>query len=264
MFINNYKKSLLMENWTVLLEWQNLLFCLSILLFILLIGSVCIGGGDSGDADADIDADADMDVDAHSGNLITDVDLHPHIDATDGNHIDSDLHDIHDAHGGHNHGDDMGVVWKCLSILGIGKIPLILLLSFWILFFGVIGLFFNFIIWDFKTLSVFVALGGSLFLTSSLAQAWKKFMPKPKSYVASPRDWIGMDATVKLKVGREFGYAYLQDQFGYPQNVVVVLDPSVLSEIESIDEGNQITLLRYDSKNQKFTCKLKKQENELS
>ncbi|MDR3169078.1 MAG: YqiJ family protein [Candidatus Peribacteria bacterium] len=245
-----------------LLQWQNLLFCLSLLVSMLLIFAVCAGGG-NGDADADIDTEVDMnaeaDVEVHGGNILTDVDIsHPHVDTAD--EVPHDIHDFHDVHGDHG---DVGVVWKSLSLLGIGKMPLMLILFFWTLFFGGIGLMLNFIVWKLLTVSVFVALGGSIFLTSFLAQMWRKLMPKPKSYVSSPKDWVGLDAIADQTIDSEFGYAYVYDQFGNRHGVIVVLDPSILTGTSFIAKGSQILLLSYNPDLKRFTCRLNEQENKI-
>jgi len=238
-----------METLKVLLEPPNLIFCLSLLIALMLLCAVLISGGDTDTGDAEADIDTDVDVGADIG---TEVEINA--EAADTSHS---VYDVPVPH--HDHGD-ANLIGKTVSLLGIGKMPVMMVLFSWTLFFGGIGLLLNLVVWNLWTVSIFIALGGSICITSFFAQMWKKFMPKPRSYATSPKNWIGLDATVDLKVDRTFGTAYFYDQNGVFQQITVVLDSSVDQNITALKGGDTITLLKYDSEEKRFTCQPKKQE----
>src|SRR5687768_832975 len=128
---------------------HNLIFLLPLLLALLYIGVYAISGITFGDPDVghgDFDADADAHLDA-DGNIETDVDADAHIDA-DAEvdvHADVDAHgDVHadaDSESGHHPAVEPGsVLASFLSMLGVGKVPLSILLMVMFLSWGIFGL----------------------------------------------------------------------------------------------------------------------------
>lgn len=207
-----------------LLQWWNLIFLLpavAALLYLLLmaLGAAPTEGHDAGfDLHADIDGEVDLDVDGDA-------------------HVETG-----EAHG---NGDPVPSV---LSLIGVGRIPLsLVLMSFAFLwgFFGWAGnLAFGTIlpapglfIWP----SLLLALVAATVLTRSLAAGLGRLMPATESYGAGAQELVGRMADVRYPLTESSGTVQLYDRFGSLHEVAA----RVLPGETAIPAGAKVVLWRY-------------------
>lgn len=172
-----------------ILQWHNLIFYVSILLGLVFVFFSVSGVGLETDADIDHDFNLDQDLD----------------------------HDIHAIHGGLKvelDGNE-GFFLKVLSLFGVGKCPLSIVLFTAFLLFGIAGLTLNtFIPPMFRVLSVICALFVAITGTRLLASTISKFMPQTETYNIVPQHFIGRRGRVVIAVSDVFGQIHVTDQYG--------------------------------------------------
>lgn len=210
------------------LSWWNLIFVLpavGALLYLLLLASGAVAG-DTGDVDADLDADLDVDFDA------------------------GDFHGIeHVLGGGAPESESSGGLPHVLSLVGIGRAPLSLLLISFCLLWGLLGWVGNSVftavavspavfIWP----SLALALVGSLVLTRLLAGGLHRLLPATETYAVSNRQLVGRLASVRFGVSASAGSAQLYDDRGRLHEVPV----RVLPGEAPIPAQSNVVLWRYD------------------
>ena len=128
--------------------WYNLIFIVPFLLALLYVGVYAVSGLTFGDADVDHDIDADADAhfetDAHvDADADADADGHLETDA----HIDADADthvEVHGEAGTVAHGS---VLAGMMSLLGVGRVPLSILLMVLLITWGVIGFVTNYVLY---------------------------------------------------------------------------------------------------------------------
>lgn len=207
-----------------IVAWWNLIFllpALAALLYLLLLATGTVAG-DTGDADVDLDLDADVDA--------------------------GEFHGIEHAVGADS-AQPSGMA-HVLSLVGIGRAPLSLLLISFSFLWGLIGwlangVFRTFIdspaifIWP----SVALALVGAIFFTRLLANGLHRFLPATETYAISNRQLVGRLASVRLAVSERNGTAQLYDDQGRLHEVPV----RVLPGEDPIPAQSTVILWRYDA-----------------
>ena len=169
-----------------MLPWPYVVFALPILLAMVLgAGSI---SGLFGDADVDADIDVDLDIDI-------DVD----VDA------DADADAESEAHG-------PNPALSFLTLFGFGKAPLSVLLSAFLLGFGVIG----FALFPFagQWMALAGASVGAPLFTALVGRFFARFLPSSETYVVGRADMIGCVGTVQVRVDDGFGVAGVIDGRG--------------------------------------------------
>jgi hypothetical protein len=159
-------KTLMTLSW--LLGWWNLLFIVPFLLALAYLGLYIATGLTFGDPEADVDADADVqpdiDTDAHM-DVQGDVDADTHLNVEGG--VDHDLHAGASANAldskmeavvasgqtehlanDHAPSSSTGAGLSLLSLVGVGRVPLSLLLMVMLLTWGVVGFAVNQLVHD--------------------------------------------------------------------------------------------------------------------
>jgi hypothetical protein len=211
-----------------LLQWWNLIFLLpavAALLYLLLlaIGAIPMEGYD-GDIHAHVDTDIDVHADAH-------LDFHP--DA---------------AHAAHAAGEPF---LGALSLIGVGRVPLSLVLMSVCFLWGFFGWAGNQVfrsllgspalfIWP----SLALALVGSTALTRVLAGGLGRLLPAKESYGASARELVGRIASVRYPLSESRGSVQLYDAFGALHDVPA----RVLPGEAAIPAGERVILWRFDER----------------
>lgn len=227
----------MVELWTFLTAWYNLPFTalLGLSIFVAVLQLSGLGGDDDshGDADADVDADVDGDLD-----------------------LDHDLaHDVdHDVdHGGDaGHGESFSI----LSFIGVGKVPLlvVLLILFssvgllgWLMhgiIQSVLGMFPGFLI--LVTLPV-ATVGGSV-ITSRTARFIGQLIPPLTSTASRAQTLVGMTGTVTSPfVDEKYGMVHLRDRGGTLISLFCTTD-----EVLPIPRGEQVLLVSYDATGKRY------------
>jgi len=209
---------------TELLQWWNLIFVLPFigaLFYILML----ITGAVSADHDAGMD-----------GNVETDADF--------GHDADLD----HDAGLEHVHDLEPGMLTRALSFLGIGRVPLsIIIISFCFLW-GFCGFASNSLLSPILPSAIFVwasmaiAFVVSLSLTRVLANVMTRIMPATETYAVSVEQLVGKWGETITTIDETFGQAHVYDDAGVLHTVQCV----VKSGQKTIPRGSQVILLFFD------------------
>lgn len=228
-----------------LLAWWNLIFELPFLgafLYMLLLATGTVAAGEGGDADVDADVDADADVDH-----------------------DFD-HGIEHSIGGEGHSQSEGsLVSLTLGFLGVGKIPISLLLVSLCTVWGFVGWTANLALGrfiPFPALFVWVSLllagVGSVFFTRYLAKALSRLFARSGTYSVDQDDLIGTEGEACYDVTETFGQAQVQDRFG---NLHLV-DCRIRLGEDTIPKGTAVVLMERRPKDGVFILVTEKQFRE--
>lgn len=207
-----------------LLQWWNLIFVLPFigaLFYILML----VTGAVAADQDAEFNPGVETDV---------------------GIEHDADLD--HAAGWEHGHELDPGLLTRALSFLGIGRVPLsIIVISFCFLwgFWGFAG---NTLLapllpsFMFVWVSIAIAFVVSLSLTRTLANAIARIMPATETYAVSLEQLVGKWGESITSIDETFGQAHVYDDAGVLHTVQCV----VKSGAATIPRGRQVILLFFD------------------
>lgn len=175
-----------------LLTWHSLVFLIPIVLAAaLLVGSAL------GLAEAEADADADADGDAHA-------------------EVDGDADG--DAHADVEH--DAAPEISLIGLLGVGRVPLSLLVTTLLLAFGGIGLVLEYLLAPYLSLGVaaWIALGVASVLapvmTGCSARFIARWVPTTETYVTSAGDLVGCVGVVEIGIDERFGIVRVLDAGG--------------------------------------------------
>ena len=206
-----------------LLHWWNLIFLLPaaaalILLLLLTLGAVP-SEGFPGDVDVHVDTG---------------------LDAPDAGHIASHPEAAHAA------GDPF---LGALSLIGVGRAPLSLVLLSFGLLWGFVGVLANRVFASFIASpavyvwpSMAVALVGAGAVTRVLAMSLGRLMPATESYGAATRELVGRIADVRYPLTETGGAVQLHDAFGALHEVPARVMPGE----PVIPAGTRVILWRYD------------------
>jgi membrane protein implicated in regulation of membrane protease activity len=156
-------------------------------------------------------------------------------------------HDV-DADHDWNHGDG-DLFHGALSLIGVGRVPLSLILMSLLLLWGFFGWLGNQIfgtvlpspslfIWP----SLAVALIGSVAFTRVLARGLGRLMPATESYGAGARELIGRMADVRYPLTETTGTVQIHDQHGSMYEVPARVMPGE----EAIPAGTRVVLWRFN------------------
>jgi hypothetical protein len=153
-----------------------------------------------------------------------------------------------------------------LSLLGIGKVPIMLVFSIFCLIWGVTGVLGNELfplvfhlpglyVWP----SIFCAFVVSYFSTGALAQGISRIMPELETYGTDEACLVGRSARAAYDLGAKPGSAFLVDD---QENRVQVRCRT--HDGSTIPRGAEVLLLEYDRQSRIFTVALMQRETTLS
>lgn len=112
-------------------------------------------------------------------------------------------------------GPDDGIVGKALTLLGLGKCPLSIMMFTASLIFGGTGLLLNvFFAPGAAWISVLGAFGAMVVFTRFVANTVASIIPRTESYGVVPEHFIGMTGKVYLTVSEKFGQIHIHDHHG--------------------------------------------------
>ena len=182
-----------------LLAWQNLIFLTPILIGVFASLAIATGfGGEVGEGNAEAGESVDCD-DASGDSTVGDVTDH---NGTTGNG---------DGHNGHS------MFQQALSLLGVGKVPLSIVIMLSNLSFGIVGITSNVLLGSsgLRLLaSLAIAFGAMILITASCAKMMSRIVPSFESRTVSQRDLLGIQACLILPASPTSGLAHVRDQFG--------------------------------------------------
>jgi hypothetical protein len=194
------------------LRWQWIIFFAPLCLAVLLALSSVIGLGGHGDADAEADHDLGGDTD------------------TD-----------HDA--GHE---------PVLSLIGVGKAPLSVVLLCLLFLWGTLGVAGN-LLWSTQRvlLSLSLAGVGALLGTRALTRLFARLLPSVESYHVVRSELIGREGTALYPISQTAGTARLYDALRNLRQ----LDCRIPEGDAPIGEGERLVVTDYDPARQVFTVR---------
>lgn len=214
------------ELWTFIWGWYNLPFTLSLVVCTFLSVLQFIGWvGDEFDLDGDADADGDMDADADADG--------------DG---DGPFHSF----------------TTLTDFLGVGRVPLTLLLLLFSASFGLIGWLLNMAWLDLAALPASplllivwpVALVLSVLLTSRLGRGVARLLPPLTTTATSKEQLVGRVARViSPQVDDSYGQVRLRDAAGTLITVFAV----TIRDTSPITRDTEVVLLEFDPQRRRYT-----------
>lgn len=221
-----------MEIVDFLFAWYNLIFLLPILTGIVATLAATSGFGmEAGESDGPeteteshasggFDADSDSDSDA-DGDNVPDHAIEAH---SDGNLFE-----------------------RALSLLGVGRVPLSIVITVASLTFGVTGILLNTLllpIWKIPTLIASVSTLGSFIamfvITGGLARWLSKILPSVETYGVSNTGLEGRVGILVLGANTEFGVVHVLDEYHQLHRVQCKTFKGTLSE------GTEVIIIKYE------------------
>jgi membrane protein implicated in regulation of membrane protease activity len=235
-----------------LLAYENFFFVFSLLFgMIFALGSLVGFGHSDSEADADADADADHDMDA-------DHDHDVHHDA--GHVAKGDIAGKPETDRGSNPMDTSpsqhlrSAFMRGLHLLGIGKVPLTVVLTTWCFTFGVAGMISNEILQPilkvgavYGTISLAVATFIAIVLTGRFAVMLNRIMPSNESYAITRRHLVGCEGVLELTTSTAFGRANVRTLNGDLHTV------SCRTAEGELGTGTRVRVTGFDSEANTYT-----------
>ncbi|MFH0982030.1 MAG: hypothetical protein V2A79_10870 [Planctomycetota bacterium] len=212
-----------------LLEWQNLIFLLPIGLGALYLVLMALGAsfGDHGpDVGADLDHGADF---GHGADL--------------GHGVDAD-YGVHPGHVDLHPELQPSILSAFLGFLGIGKVPISILMMSYCFVWGAAGLaavtlYGKESIW----VPIGMAAGAAVLVTRYLAAGLARLVPSVESYYTPERDLVGLKGEVLYEVTESSGVVRVRDE----RNTLHDVSCRVARGTKSIPAGKAAVLLRYSA-----------------
>lgn len=200
-----------------LLAWQNVVFYLPLAVGLLLIFGSVLGLHDH-----------------HAGH-----------DAGAGGH-DGAGHESHDGHD--------SLFARAFALLGVGRVPLTVVLMISSLYFGGLGIICNTFLSSaglapsfYGPISVAVAFVGMVALSGATTRLIQRHFPTSESYPISRQDFAGCSGTLLLPADRSSGYAQVKDREGNVHNI------RCRTMQGALPKGAAILVIEYDEDSKTFT-----------
>ncbi|MBA3272861.1 MAG: DUF1449 family protein [Chthoniobacterales bacterium] len=273
-------------NWV--LGWWNLIYVVPFGLALLYLGLYTLTGMHFGDADADgdmdadahgefeahgdveahadVDADADADLDADA-DVDADADLDAHADVDADSDVDADGHaEVSAASHGASHGDahshaessqqsSTPLFMSMLTLIGVGRAPLGLVLMILLMTWGFIGFATNNAVrpvmprdWMVALASLPIAAIGSMALTGGMARMVARFMPTSETSARKRSELCGNVGEALYEISDTFGMVVVRDS----QHNRFQVPCRVGQGREAIAKGAQVLLVKYDEADESF------------
>ena len=266
-----------------ILGWWNLVFLAPfalalIYLFVYSVTGVTFGDADHDtdfghDVDGDVDADADADVD-HDMEVDHDVDadmdgdvdvdadadadVDADVDAEVDHDIDADADADHDADGEAGHGaggSSTSSIFAAMTWLGIGRVPVSIVLLVLMLSWGVIGFCSNQVLRQriaeparIGFISIAVALVGSALVTRVTTRLVATVLPDGESYAVRRHELLGSVGKAVSAINASFGLVAVHDEHGH----LFQVPARTRGEGIDIAKGASVRLVAYTAKNRTF------------
>jgi len=253
-----------------LLSWWNLIFIVPFFLALVYLGVYTFSGwtlGGDFDADHGVDADHDLAVDHdadvgvdHDADLDHDADVAADADADADGHADAGHHgdghpEIHAEAAHHDASHAVPAHVALMTWLGVGRVPVGLVLMVLLLSWGFIGFITNQLTrpvvpadWMVGLISLPVALFGSGFVTRNVTRFIATYMPLTETSARSRAALIGQVGEAMYEIDRNFGMASVRVHTG-----VFHVPCRVGQDGAPIVKGAPVMLVAYDHERGLFT-----------
>ncbi len=261
-------------NIELLVAWWNLIYTIPFLLAVVYLGIYAVSGLTFGEHDADFDTDADGDINADH-DLDADADLDADHDLDHDLHADADTdHDTdHDAEAedgqtvatqparlGSSTGDqitsfDAPFYLKTLSWLGLGRVPMSIVLMVLMLSWGAIGFIVNRLLEGFLPSGALALVGsiplaglGSAGLTRLVVRGMGRWLPTSETNAEPWEKLVGCAGEALYDIDHGFGLATVRNRRGDLFQVPV----RVYEHKSPLPKGARVLLVDYDSVKKHF------------
>ena len=228
-----------------LLNWWNLIFLLPFALALVYLGlytasGITFGDGDLG-ADGDLDADADADVDH---DLDADHDLDTDHDADADHDADSD----HDAETEGEHESQVSPHLAAITWLGVGRVPVSVLLMVLFLTWGAVGFVINAALERRGAAAALISVPGAavagLLVTHFVAVLIARYLPLYETTARRRHELLGSIGEAVLPIDQRFGMVCVRDDTGD----LYQLPCRMNSEGDPVPKGSKVQLVSYHAK----------------
>ena len=247
-----------------IIGWWNLVFLAPFLLALIYLGVYAASGLTFGDADADAggaDADHDFDADADHDlggdhDLGADHDVDPDAGADADADVDADA-DADAHHAGVQHeSEGHGSLFTALTWLGVGRVPLSIVLMVLFLSWGAIGFSVNVLAndlfpgepWRLVMLSLPAALAGGLAVTGGISKAIVKLIPLNETSARRRHELLGSVGEAIYNIEESSGVIAVRDEHGDLFQVAGRVEPGR----PPIAKGARVRLVAYDAPRKLF------------
>jgi hypothetical protein len=218
-----------------LLDWQYLIFLLPIAfgaLYLLLLASGLSGGTESGDADASVGHDLGVD----------------HGDVAHG-----DIGHAQVEHAGADHEFHPGVFDTVISFLGIGKVPISILMMSYCFVWGTVGMASLTMLGEPSVgKAIGIAVAASVLVTRYLAIGIAKVVPSVETYHTPQSTLVGLGGEVLYAITGTSGIVRVRDVNDNLRDVPC----RVGAGDKSIPAGTKVVLFHYDPAKKVFFVSL--------
>jgi hypothetical protein len=239
-----------------ILSWPNMIYVIPFGLALLYLATYTLSGWTFGDADADADheLEADHDFDAEHDfdadhDIDADADADTDMDADAGADAEHEVATTHD--GGHESAGGTSPLWTALSFLGVGRIPLSIVLMILLLVWGSVGFMANQIsrdvmgeTWRVVCWSLPIAAIASVMATNGMSRAINRFMPLNLTFAKRRHELLGSVGEVILPVNANFGMASVRDEGGDLFQVPCRLETG---QSGTVPKGARVKLVAYSA-----------------
>jgi Protein of unknown function (DUF1449) len=162
-------------------------------------------------------------------------------------------HDVHGALDAPGHGDGHGALGKALEVLGVGRVPLTVVLMMASLLFGGLGVIMNTLLsaarvpgWLVPAIAIVAAFAGMLFLTGSAVRVINRAMPATETYRITRHEFAGCTGVLLLPADESSGYAQVKDREGNVHNV------KCHTSGDTIAKGTPILIVQYEEESKTY------------
>ncbi len=222
------------------LKWYYLIFELP-LLFAAMLSLLQATGLFQSDQDMDVDQDIDLDADVDVDMEVLPNDIEFDVD------VDTDTETV-----GHDLDYEPGLFIRTLGFLGVGRIPISIVMITSGLLWGLTGWFLNGLIPGFDSapdLMALLSMAGAGFVmffgTGFLSKQIAKIMPTMQTLATKDSDLVGRIGEARYSITDKSGSVMLYDQYGNFQEV------PCRSETD-IEAGTQVVLVKFDRQTELF------------
>jgi hypothetical protein len=230
----------------LLLAWWNLIYVLPFALALLYLFLYAASGITFGEADADADlsggvhgVDAHVDVDHdiaiyHDVDVDHDVDIDHDVDVDHDVAVDADADADHDLSAPHAHAPEPGSIRAALMWLGVGRVPLSILLMVLLLAWGAAGFIANQLAadwfnglgdWRLIMVSLPAAMAMSLLVTRVVVRSIDRWVPLDETTARRRHDLLGFTGEAMYDITSRFGMLSVHDDRGELYQVPCRLEP---------------------------------------
>ena len=217
----------------LLLSWWNLIYLVPLILALVYLVIYMVSGVSFGDADASphIEMDADADVDAD-----TDADAD---------------HDASAEHDAEHEAPNTGSTFAMLSLLGVGKAPLSILVMMFLMIWSITGMIVNRVVYGLSEsvsptliISIPAAAVAAVLGTGLLARLIARVFPSTETYIRRKSSLVGLVGEAVYDMTTGFGMVQVRDESGDLHELPCETRGD--AKKPAIQKGQRVVLYDYD------------------